>query len=52
MKAVGEGESVNQAAQNLGIPKTTLLDRVSGRVIQGGKPGLRPYLSPGIFGSS
>ena len=29
MKAVTEGESVNQAARNHGVPKTTLLDRTT-----------------------
>ena len=47
MKAVAEGESATQAARNHGVPKTTLLDRISGRVIHGVKPGPRPYLSPG-----
>ena len=44
--AVGQGQSVTQAARNHGIPKTTLFDRVSGRVTHGVKPGPRPYLSP------
>ena len=47
MKAVAEGESATQATRNHGVPKTTLLDRISGRVIHGVKPGPRPYLSPG-----
>ena len=46
MKAVSEGLSVNQASHYYGVPKTTLHDRVSGRVIHGVKPGPRPYLSP------
>lgn len=46
MKAVEEGELVNQAVWNYGIHKTTLLDHISGRVIHGVKLGPRPYLSP------
>ena len=46
MTAVEEGMSVSQAAKSHGVPKTTLYDRVSGRVIHGVKPGPRPYLSP------
>ena len=44
--AVGQGQSVTRAARNHGVPKTTLFDRVSGRVTHGVKPGPRPYLSP------
>ena len=46
LKAVENGQSVSGAARDYGIPKTTLFDRVSGRVIHGVKPGPRPYLSP------
>ena len=46
LKAVENGQSVSGAARDYGIPKTTLFDCVSGRVIHGVKPGPRPYLSP------
>ena len=46
LKAVENGQSVSGAARDYGIPKMTLFDRVSGRVIHGVKPGPRPYLSP------
>ena len=46
MEAVAAGQSVSEAAREHGIPKTTLHDRVSGKVIHGVKPGPRPYLSP------
>ena len=45
LKAVEDGQSVS-GARDYGIPKTTLFDCVSGRVIHGVKPGPRPYLSP------
>ena len=45
LKAVEEGQSVNQVARDHGIPKTTLKDRVSGRVTHGTNPGPTPYLS-------
>jgi len=46
MEAVAAGQSVSETARKHGIPKTTLHDRVSGKVIHGVKPGPRPYLSP------
>ena len=45
LKAVEEGQLVNQVARDHGIPKTTLKDRVSGRVTHGTNPGPTPYLS-------
>lgn len=45
MKAVEEGQSINSAAHDHGVPKTTLKDRVSGRVAQGSKAGPKPYLT-------
>ena len=45
LKAVEDGQSVS-GARDYGIPKTTLFDYVSGRVIHGVKPGPRPHLSP------
>ncbi len=46
LEAVAKGQSVSKAARDHGVPKTTLLDRTSGRVVHGVKPGPRPYLSP------
>ena len=45
IKAVQEGRSISQAARDHGIPKTTLYDRVSGRVTHGTNPGPQPYLN-------
>ena len=36
---------VNAAAQSHGVPKTSLKDRISGRVVHGSKPGPRKYLT-------
>ena len=33
LEAVKEGQSISQAARDHGVPKTTLYDRVSGRVV-------------------
>ena len=45
MKSVEEGLSgVNQAASLHGVPKTSLKNRLSGRVVHGTKPGPKPYL--------
>ena len=45
LKAVSEGMGVNRAAEEFGIPKTTLKDRISGKVIHGTKSGRTPYLT-------
>ena len=45
MKAVQEGQSISQAARVFGVPKTTLYDRVSGRVQHGTTPGPQSYLN-------
>ena len=45
LEAVKKGESISQAAREHGVPKTTLYDRVSGRVVHGSKPGPKPYLT-------
>ena len=42
-----EGLSGNRAADLYGVPRSTLKDRLSGRVVHGTKPGPRPYLSTG-----
>ena len=45
MKAViGEGYSVRQASESFGVPRATLGDRVSGRVIPGANSGPQRYL--------
>ena len=45
IKSVENGSSgINQAALLHGVPKTTLKNRLSGRVVHGTKPGQRPYL--------
>ena len=46
IKAVEEGQSISRAAHCHGIPKSTLYDCVSGRVVHGINQGPRPYLSP------
>lgn len=46
LQAVKRGETVLRAAQTYSIPRSTLQDRVSGRVARGVKPGPRPYLAP------
>ena len=45
LAAVEEGQPINQVTRDHGIPKTTLKDRVSGRVTHGTNPGPTPYLS-------
>ena len=47
IKAVMSGStvSINRAAKDHGIPPTTLKDRLSGRVLDGTKPGRAPYLN-------
>ena len=46
LKAVSEGAmGVNRAATEFGVPRTTLKDRVSGRVTHGSQPGRKPYLT-------
>ena len=36
---------INRAADQYGVPRTTLKDILSGRVVQGANPGPTPYLS-------
>ena len=45
LEAVKEGQSISQAARDHGVPKTTLYDRVSGRVVHGSKLGPQHYLN-------
>lgn len=43
--AVTEGTGINRAALEFGVPKSTLKDRVAGRVQHGCKSGKTPYQS-------
>ncbi len=47
LEAVSQGMGVNRAAVEFGLPRTTLKDRVAGRVEHGCKSGKVPYLSHG-----
>ena len=44
-KEVQEGKSIRHAAQSFGIPKSTLHDRVSGKVMFGARSGPTAYLT-------
>ena len=45
LKAIEEGLPISQTACDHGVPKTTLYDRVSGKVTHGTNPGPQPYLN-------
>ena len=45
MKSVQEGLPVRTAARVHGVPKSTLYDRIKGRVVHGVKPGPKQYLN-------
>ena len=45
LEAVKKGQSISQAACDHGVPKTTMYDRVSGRIAHSSKPGPKPYLT-------
>ena len=45
IRAVKSGVPVKRAAEEHCVPRTTLSDRLSGRVVHGTKPGPKPYLS-------
>ena len=45
MKAVQDGSPITTAARVHGVPRTSLYNRIKGRVIHGVKPGPKPYLS-------
>ncbi len=42
---INDGLSMNQAADNYQVPRSTLKDRLSGRVTHGVNPGPKPYLT-------
>ena len=44
INAVKGGKSVLHAAKQFGVPRQTLGDRVSGQVVNGTKPGPKPFL--------
>ena len=46
LEAVKQGETILRAARTHGVPRTTLQDRVHGKVTHGAKPGPKPYLAP------
>ena len=47
MKSYLDGKmGMNRAADQYGVPRTTLKDRLSGRVTLGTNPGPVPYLTP------
>ena len=45
IEAVNSGESVLRAAKEHGVPRRTLIDRISGRVVHGTNPGPKSFLS-------
>ena len=45
MEAVKSGTGINRAAMECGVPRTTLKDRISGRVEHSINPGPLPYLN-------
>ena len=45
MEAVNNGTPIQCAARLHGVPRSTLRNRISGRVEHGRKPGPSPYLS-------
>ena len=45
LQAVKDGQTVTAAAKQHGVPKSTLYDRVTGRVTHGRKTGPNPYLT-------
>ena len=45
LKAVDKGEPVRRAAELYNVPRSTLFDRVTGKVVHGARSGPQPYLS-------
>ena len=46
IKAVQEGQPIYTSAREHGVPRTTLQDRILGKVKHGAKPGPAPYMTP------
>ena len=46
LEAVKKGMTINKAAAQHGVPRTTLQHRVRGKVVYGVNPRPRPYLEP------
>lgn len=46
MESVKGGQSVKRVAELHGVPRTTLQDRVKGKVMHGVNPGSKSYLQP------
>ena len=44
LKAVEQGMPVSRASRDFGVPRSTIYDRFTGRVVHGVKPGPKPYL--------
>ena len=45
VEAVKNGTAILRAAREHSVPRSTLNDRISGRVVHGTKPGPSPYLA-------
>ena len=45
IKTVQDGSPITTAARVHSVPKTSLYNRIKGRVVHGVKPGPKPYLS-------
>ncbi|XP_033730751.1 uncharacterized protein LOC117320202 [Pecten maximus] len=49
VSAVRSGHlSLRKASKKYAVPKTTLIDHVSGRIESGARPGRKPYLTPKV----
>lgn len=45
MQAVQDGSTISRAAREHGVPKTSLYNRITGKVVHGVKPGPKCYLT-------
>ena len=45
IEAVKGGMKIFCAAHEYNVPRTTVNDQISGRVVHGTSPGLKPYLN-------